>query len=493
MSADPHDPPEIPWGSRIMRAIAWRSGSQVVAQLIMWMGTFFVIRILDPRDYGLYAMTSSVLAFLTLLNGQEFAASLVQAPTVTRHQIRQTFGLLIAMNGAMAALQVAIAPLAAAYYGHPQVATMLRVQALLYLSTPLIAVPSALLSRELNYRTQATVNLGSALIGAGVSLGLALGGAGVWTLVAAPICAFWTRAIGLTIAARMLVLPSFDFRGAGSVIRFGGAMLLSSVFWLFQTQADVLIGGRLVSAHALGLYTEALFLTQIVTAKFVPPINDVTFSAYARMQHDRATTARAFEKSVRLIMMVALPFYAGLAVTAEPFVLVVLGDKWGEMVPIVRLLACVMPLVTLQILFPPAATALGQPRVQVLAAMLGAVLMPVAFWIGARADGGIGMAWAWVVTSPLLVLFTAWLAIPVIGTSASALWRACRPSLIAALGMAAGVMLLDRAIGGLLPAPRLIALVVTGVALYGALTLALARDVLREGAALIGKRVPRVA
>ncbi|MFX7996870.1 oligosaccharide flippase family protein, partial [Acinetobacter baumannii] len=87
----------------------------------------------------------------------------------------------------------------------------------------------------------------------------------------------------------------------------------------------------------------------------------VTFSAYARMQHDRATAARAFEKSVRLIMMVALPFYAGLAVTAEPFVLVVLGEKWAEMAPIVRALAIAMPLATLQILFPPAATALGSP------------------------------------------------------------------------------------------------------------------------------------
>ncbi|MFX8031996.1 oligosaccharide flippase family protein, partial [Acinetobacter baumannii] len=88
---------------------------------------------------------------------------------------------------------------------HAELAIMLRVQALLYLSTPLIAVPSALLSRELNYRTQATVNLGSALIGAGVSLGMALAGAGVWTLVAAPIAAFWARAIGLSVAARLLV------------------------------------------------------------------------------------------------------------------------------------------------------------------------------------------------------------------------------------------------------------------------------------------------
>ena len=83
------------FGAQIMRAVAWRSGSQMIAQLIMWAGTFFVIRILDPRDYGLFAMTQSVLVFLSLLNGQEFAGSLVQAPTVTKRHIAQVFGLLI--------------------------------------------------------------------------------------------------------------------------------------------------------------------------------------------------------------------------------------------------------------------------------------------------------------------------------------------------------------------------------------------------------------
>lgn len=487
MSADPPAIDIAPFGARIMRAVAWRSGSQIVAQLIMWAGTFFVIRILDPRDYGLFAMTQSVLVFLGLLNGQEFAASLVQAPTVTKQQIRQTFGLLIIMNLVMACAQLLLAPLAAAYYHHEIIGTMLRVQALLYLATPLIAVPSALLSRELNYRTQAAVNLGSALVGAGVSLGMAMAGFGVWTLVFAPIATFWTRAIGLTVAARMLVLPSFDLKGAGSVMRFGGAMLLSSFFWLFQTQADVLIGGRTLGAHDLGLYTEALFLTQIVTAKFVPPLNDVAFSAYARLQHDRATTARAFEKSVRLIMLVTLPFYAGLAVTAEPFVTVVLGDKWVEMAPIVRLLACVMPVVTLQILFAPATTALGHPRVQVIAAAVGAGVMPVAFFLGAR-WGGVGMAWSWLLGFPLLAVVTAWMAMPIIGTSARALWQACLPSLLASIGMAAMVLMIDHLLGPVAPLPRLAVLVVSGVVAYAALTLLIARDMVAEVLALVVRR-----
>lgn len=487
MSADPPAPETVPFGARIMRAIAWRSGSQIVAQLIMWAATFFVIRLLDPRDYGLYAMTQSVLAFLTLLNGQEFAASLVQSKDVSRQQIRQTFGLLIAMNVAMAGAQWIIAPAAGVYYKHAEVTTMLRVQTLLYLATPLIALPNALLARELNYRTQATVNLGSALVGAGVSLGMALAGAGWWTLVAAPIATFWTRAIGLSIAARLLVLPSFDFRGAGAVMKFGGAMLLSSLFWLIQTQADVVIGGRLMRAHSLGLYTEALFLTQIVTAKFVPPLNDVAFSAYARMQDDRSGAARAFEKSVRLIMMIALPFYAGLAVTARPFVDVMLGEKWDEMVPIVQVLACVMPLVTLQILFAPATTALGHPRVQVIAAAVGAVVMPIGFLIGAP-WGGIGLAWGWLAAFPVLAMVTARYAIPIIGTTARALWDAVLPSLLAAAGMAAMVVIVDHLIGPVAPLPRLTVLVTTGVVAYAALMMLVARGIVSEARALVQRR-----
>ena len=99
------------------------------------------------------------------------------------------------------------------------------------------------------------------------------------------------------------------------------------------------------------------------------------------------------------------------------------SDKWEEMAPIVRLLACVMPVVTLQILFSPATTALGHPRVQVLAAAAGAVIMPVAFLVGAQ-WGGVGMAWGWLIGFPLLALITARMAIPVIGTSAGAIWRA---------------------------------------------------------------------
>ena len=106
-----------------------------------------------------------------------------------------------------------------------------------------------------------------AVLAAVLALALAWLGFGVWALVYAPIAGFVTRAVGLTIAARSLVKPVFDFRGAGDIVRFGGAMTVCQLFWIIQSQSDIFIAGRFLPTHDLGLYAEALFLTLIVTGR----------------------------------------------------------------------------------------------------------------------------------------------------------------------------------------------------------------------------------
>ena len=170
-------------GASIKRAVIWRSGSQIASQVVAWAATLMVIRILDPADYGLFAMTQVVIVFLNFLNGYGFAGSLIREPELTEQRIRQAFGMLLLVNGGLALLQIGLAPLAAAYYRHPQVEQFLRAQALIFLSTPFISIPEVLLMRQMDFRRQALVNLVATLVSAGVALGCALGGLGVWTLV----------------------------------------------------------------------------------------------------------------------------------------------------------------------------------------------------------------------------------------------------------------------------------------------------------------------
>jgi O-antigen/teichoic acid export membrane protein len=450
---------------QVRSAVIWRSGTQIFGQLVAWASTFLVIRILAPADYGLYAMSAVVLSLLNLMNGYGLANALIQQREVTPLMMRQLFGMLVVLNGTLALLQFIAAPWIADYYGQPVVQTMLRWQALIFLTNPFLALGYAILSRAMDFRRQAQVNIVSALIGAAASLGGALGGLGVWTLVVAPIAMLGSRALGMALAARALIWPSFDFRGAWGIAGFGGMVALSQLLYFVQTQSDVVIAGRTLDPHQLGLYTTALFLAQIFVNKVVPPLNEVAFSAYSRVQDDPAAMAAGFLKSVRVILLLAIPFCLGLAATAQPLVRVVLGDKWTEAAPLLAMLALAMPFMTLHVLFAPATNAVGRPGIATRSAALGAVVMGVAFLGGIR-WGAPGIAAAWLVGYPALTAITAAWSLPAIRVGGGELARAILPPVLAGAAMAAAVVMADRLADALPALLRLIVLIVIGGAVY---------------------------
>ena len=475
---------------RVRAAVIWRSGSQIAAQLVTWTSTFFVIRLLAPSDYGLYAMTQVVMNLLLLANGYSFTGALVQAQTIERRQVAQVFGVLILMNFSIAAIQVATAPLAAACFRAPQLTPLIWALAAGHLTTPFVMVPQALLSHRLDFRTQARANILAAIVAAIVAPACALAGLGVWTLVIAPLSLFYTRALMLFVLGRWWVWPSFRF-GGQRWMGFGMAMLVYDVFWFIQSQADIFLAGRALPPHEVGLYTTALFLAQLLTAKFIPALNEVAFPSYARLQDDRAAVAAAFTKAVRLIMLAAVPFGWGLAVSAEPLVLTVLGAKWAEAAPVLRWLGFAMPFAALPVIYAPATNALDRPGIAARIAGAGALVMPACFLVGIR-YGAIGLAASWLIAAPLLALYATRLTLPVIGVPARQLLRALLPAFVAGLVMAGVVMGLDAVLPAMAPVGRLVALVLAGMIAYGAALMLIARATLAEFLGLL-RPAPQLA
>jgi O-antigen/teichoic acid export membrane protein len=369
---------------------------------------------------------------------------------------------------------------------------MLQVQALIYLATPFIALPEVLLTREMDFKRPAIVNMLAAIVGALVALSCALSGFGVWTLIYAPIAAFWTRAIGLMIAARFFVWPSFRFGGASQMFNFGLVLLGSHFFWTIQTQADVFIAARSLTPTDLGFYAEALFLTTILSSKFIPPLNEVAFPAYARIQNDPARLGAAFAKAVQLIMLVACPAYFGLMVIADPLVHLLLGEKWAPIAPLITILAIAMPFLTLHVLIAPAVNAVGKPEITLRASLFGAVLMPAAFGFGVE-WGVSGLAWAWVLAFPLIPAFAFWQGARHIGVSAAGLCVAIMPGALAAMAMAAIVYLVSLFIPTWPDWARLLVEISVGVGSYGAILWLLAPTMLRAIFALLVQRQNPVA
>jgi O-antigen/teichoic acid export membrane protein len=464
------------FASRVRSAVLWRSGSQIITQIVSWSATLIVIRLLAPQDYGLFAMAGVMLVLLNTMNGFGLASALIREAEVTEQRLRQTLGMLVLLNGALGLVQFITAPLVAAYFDQPKVADLLRVQSLIYLTIPFFALPHAILSRKMDFRRPAQVRLVGAIVGAGTAMGMAVAGFGVWTLVFAPIAMFTTEAIGMMIAARAPWRPSFRFAGAGHIAGFGGMMTVTQLFWFIQSQADVMIAGRVLDPHWLGVYTTGLFLAQLLAAKFVPPINEVAFAAYSRQQRDGPGPVLA---TIRLVLLIALPAYAGMAALAPPLVTVLLGEKWHEIAPLLPILALAMSLMTLQILFSPATNALGVPKVAMRISMLGAVIMPSAFFAGSH-FGILGFAWGWAGGMALLTCITVAYSGRVLGLTARALSESISPLLFAAAMMGCCVFLAR----GMLPAmpaiAELLLLVPLGAAIYGAVLFAIAPQRLLE-------------
>lgn len=475
------------FAQRVRRALAWRWGTQVLAQIITWTSTILVVRLLTPADYGLFAMSQTVITALAFLNGQSFATSLIQADKVDERRIGQVFALLLMLNGTLAATQFLMAPLAADYYNQPLIADMLRIQALIFLTIPFSALPQELLARRIEFRSQGLVNLICALVGAGTALALAWRGFGVWALVYAPIAMFATRAIGLTLVARVLVKPVFDLRGAGDLITFGGALTLCQLFWIVQSQSDIVIAGRALDTHDLGLYSEALFLTLIVTGRFLPPINEVAFPAYAELHKAGRALAPYFLRTARTVMLVVAPVYVGLSLTAEPAVLTLFGEKWAEMAPFVAGLSLAMPFFAMQIICSPTTNAIGRPRIYLATALSGAIVFPSLFLIGIN-FGPMGLVHAWWIAAPALLAVTLALTLPAIGVHVRELLAALAPVAAACGLMAAMVLGLRASVENWEPLAQLAALATAGAAVY-ALTLWLAwPDIVRDAWAMLRRQ-----
>lgn len=481
--------PATSLAAQVRTAVIWRSGSQVLTQIVSWASTLIVIRLLAPEDYGLFAMAQVMLTLLSTLNGWGLASALIREEHVSEERLRQTLGMLILLNCGLALAQFLAAPLVALWFDQPQVADLLRVQSLLYLAVPFCALPHAILSRQMEFRRPAQVRLAAALAGATTALTGALSGWGVWTLVSAPMVMLLTEAVGMTWAARAPIRPSFRFAGAGHIAGFGGVMTATQIFWFVQSQADVMIAGRVLDPHHLGVYTTGLFLAQLLAAKFVPPINEVAYAAYSRQQGEGMADqgAAALLATVRLVMLVGLPAYAGIAVVAPVLVPVLLGEKWLGIVPLLPVLSGAMAMLTLQILFAPATNARGFPGIALKVTMLGAGVMPCAFLIGSQ-WGAIGFAWGWVGGMAVLTAATIHLSRGVLGLALSGLLRAILPPLAAALVMAAGVALALRFMPPVMPLAALAGAVALGVALYLAALQLIAPDRLAEALRFLRER-----
>lgn len=472
---------------KVLQGIYWSLTAKIAIQLFSWAVTFLVIRLLDPSDYGLAAMSEVVFGFLFMVTAEGMFAALVQSREIDERKRRQVFGVLLAINTALFIVQYLSAPLLAHYYREPRIVPLLQALATAFLFIPFSAIPASFLDRALDVRRRALVEMGTQLASGVLVLGLALTGFGVWALVCGVVSRFAFRAILLNIVAPWFRWPIFSLRGVENLVWFGSVMTLNHIVWFVYSRIDVFLGGHRLSARELGFYTVAAHLASLPMAKIVQTLNEVAFPAYARIQDQPEQVQRYLLKSLRLVTLVTLPMFMGLATIADEFMETLFGTAWLPAAPLLQIFCMVMPFQTITALLEAPLSALGHAKTRLVNNLIALVIMPAAYLVGLQ-WGVIGLGLAWLIAYPIVWYLMLCRTLRVLGLGQGALFS----SILAPLGVSMLMLGAILAVSPLLdPLPiyaRLFAHVVVGIAAYGGIMMLFFRDRVHEAMQLMRDR-----
>jgi teichuronic acid exporter len=465
---------------KVLLGLGWSAGARFTGQLITWIITIIVMRLLTPGDYGLMAMAGVFIVFLALLNELGLGAALIQRQEIDETTLRQIFGMLWVINSCLFLILLLIAPLIGSFFNEQRVVPIIRLLSIQFIMMPFAIIPQSLLTREMNFKGISIVDFVSAIAGSLITLMLALNGFGVWSLVWGSMGIIVSRTIGLNVISSYLHIPTFSFKGMAQTITFGGYVTISRILWGFYTQADTFIIGKLLGKDLLGFYSVGMTIATLPMDKVSGIINQVAFPAFSSIQTEPQQVTAHFLKAVRVMSFLAFPILWGMSSIAPELVAVLLGDKWKLAVVPFQLLSLVIPIRMISNLMAPAVMGLGRPDISFYNVLLASLVMPICILVATH-WGIVGVSVAWILVFPLIFLRNLSQVVTVLRIrSLEVLLAMTRPALAAAVMYLIIIIIKMLFRTGANSISNLILLITVGIMVYGGLIIGMNRQGYRE-------------
>jgi O-antigen/teichoic acid export membrane protein len=317
-------------------------------------------RLVSPNEFGLVALAGIYIAF-----GQVFISDTVSEALVQRHlldpaHLDAAFWVMALLGVVATGAGIALAPLLGAIFAEPAVVPILQIISLRLLLDSLMTVPNALLLRRLDFKSLATRSLVANIAGGAAGVGLALAGGGAWALVAQQLVnAAATLAV---IGANAGWLPRWSFSAthARDLVAYSSFTGLSRLGYFLVNNVDRMLIGFFVSSTALGVYSLAKRVTEMMHASITGVVVAVAHPHFAREQTDVVRVREALTSMMDKTVLMAFPAFFGLAAIGADVVPLVFGPKWTAAVPVLQVLSILMALYAVSTLHGALVRALGR-------------------------------------------------------------------------------------------------------------------------------------
>jgi O-antigen/teichoic acid export membrane protein len=383
---------------RALAASLWSGGDILFRQGLQFLTTLVLARLLVPADFGAVAMLALFIAVANMLVDAGFGVALIQSPEIDHDDESTVFWCNLAIGAALSIVLFALAPLVAAFYALPGLAPLMRFMA----ATPLLAASSAvhfaLLTRKLDFRTQAIAGGIGATAGGIAAIAIALRGGGAWALAALPVVSTGCISAALWALHRWRPALAFRRRSFERLAGFGGYVLASSLLEALYSRLYTVLIGRRFGAADVGYYANA-DNTRMLPLNFLGNmLSRIGLPLLSAAGNDVGLKARGFEHAARAGMLAAAVLLLPPIAFPEQVLVLLFGGQWIVAAPLLRILALAGLLYPLHALNLQLLLSAGRSaeyfRIEAWKKVVGVALLFAGIQFGAQ-----GVAWSQVVLS----------------------------------------------------------------------------------------------
>ena len=320
------------------QGLYWGFLSSSAMQLLNLVIGIFLARLLSPEEYGIVAM----LAIFTLIAGNlqdsGFSVALINIKDIKHNDYNAVFWFNTGVSLLLYLLLFLSAPLIAGFYHQPCLVPLSRFLFLGFIFASMGIVPNAVLTRELRVKEKAIVSLLALLLSGTVGVVMAFKGFSYWSLATQQLLYNVIICIGRYYFARWV--PSFkvDFTPVKQMFAFSYKVLITAVLTTINNNMLTVVLGRLFPAASVGNYNQANKWNTMANQLVSNTIAQVAQPVLMRVNDDQERQRRVFGKMMRFTAFLAFPAMFGLSLVAPQVILIAIGEKWIDSIPLLQIL-----------------------------------------------------------------------------------------------------------------------------------------------------------
>jgi PST family polysaccharide transporter len=326
--------------SSIAVSARWSLVGLVSKQFARIAFSVLLARLLGPTNFGIVGQATIYLAFSAVFLNIGLASALIQRKQIDDETIGTAtvlnFGAVVILIG----LTQAVAGLWADLFDTPALEAVLRVLSLDFILIGFAVIPTALMTRRLNFRLLAIGEVAGTIVGGVLGLLAAILGAQYWALVVQTLATDLVYAVIVLVACGRPIL-AWSRTALRAILGFSTRVFGSEVLRFFSQNADNTLVALRLGPAALANYALSYRVLLLPVQILSQTANRLVFPVFSRMNDQPHLQAEQFLKvSASLSLAVAPPMLL-VALSAPLGVPLVFGPEWDPAIRPMQILAIV--------------------------------------------------------------------------------------------------------------------------------------------------------